>query len=107
MSDHDVGADRIGASIQPAIHFTWNATPMTGVEGDTVASALIAAGERVFTIHPTSGEPRGAFCWVGRCADCLVVVDGHPGLMACLTPLTPGLHVERQVGHGHWGEIIA
>lgn len=101
MSYH--GAGRIGASTQPSIDFTWNAKPMAGVEGDTVASALIAADERVFTIHPTSGEPRGGFCLVGRCSDCLVVVDGEPGVMACVTRLTAGLRVERQVGHGHWG----
>jgi len=104
MSDHSVGAERIGPSVQPEIHFTWNASPTTGVEGDTVASALIAAGERVLTVHPTSGEPRGGFCFVGRCSDCLVVVDGQPGVMACVTPLKAGLRVERQVGHGHWGE---
>ena len=102
MSDH--GARRTGDPDKPHVAFTWNATPMTGVEGDTVASALVAAGERVFTIHPTSGEPRGGFCFVGRCADCQVVIDGQPGMMACVTPLTAGLRVECQVGHGHWGE---
>lgn len=102
MTDH--GAERLGTSTQPAIAFTWNDSPLTGVEGDTIASALIAAGERILTIHPTSGEPRGGFCLVGRCADCLVVVDGQPGVMACVTPLTPGLRVELQIGHGNWGE---
>jgi len=103
MSDHHVGAERLGASIRPPLGFTWNGSPMAGVEGDTVASALVAAGERIFTVHPASGQPRGGFCLVGRCSDCLVVVDGQPGVMACVTPLTAGLRVERQVGHGHWG----
>jgi sarcosine oxidase subunit alpha len=102
MNDH--GAGRIGNIERRAISFTWNGTPMTGAEGDTVASALIANGERVFTIHPTSGQPRGGFCLVGRCSDCLVVVDGQPGTIACVTFLVDGLRVERQVGHGHWGE---
>ena len=102
MNDH--GAGRVDNSAQPPISFTWNGTPLTGAEGDTVASALIAAGERVLTVHPTSGEPCGGFCLVGRCSDCLVMVDGQPGTMACVTPLVHGLRVERQVGHGHWGE---
>lgn len=102
MTGH--GAARVGVTDNQANVFTWNGVALTGVLGDTVASALIAAGERIFTIHPTSGEQRGGFCFVGRCSDCLVVVDGQPGVMACVTPLTDGLRVERQVGHGHWGE---
>ncbi len=102
MGDH--GAARIGNSDHPPVEFTWNGTPLAGVAGDTIASALIAAGERVFTRHPASGRPRGGFCMVGRCSDCLVVVDGQPGVMSCVTPLVEGLRVERQVGHGYWGE---
>ena len=101
---NDHGAGRFGPQARRPISFTWNGTPMTGAEGDTVASALIANGQRVFTVHPTSGQPRGGFCFVGRCSDCLVVVDGQPGTMACVSPLVDGLRVERQVGHGHWDE---
>lgn len=102
MNHH--GAARVAGTDRTPLAFAWNGSPLTGVEGDTVASALLAAGERVFTVHPTTGEPRGGFCLVGRCSDCLVVVDGQPGVMACVTPLVAGLRVERQVGHGHWGE---
>ena len=87
--------------------FTWNGREVQALETDTVASALLAAGERVFTIHPNSGEPRGGFCFVGRCSDCLVVVDGQPGVFACRTAVRDGMRVERQVGHGHWGETPA
>ena len=103
MSDH--GATRLGDASGTPIDFTWNGRTLTGIPGDSLASALIAAGERVFTTHPTSGEPRGGFCMVGRCPDCLVVVDGQPGVMACVTPLVAGLCIELQVGHGHWGEV--
>ena len=70
---------------------------------DSVASALLASGRRHFLISPHDGEPRGGFCFVGRCADCLMVIDGQPGTMACVTRVRPGMSVETQAGHGHWG----
>jgi len=33
---------------------------------------------------------------VGRCADCMVVVDGVPGVRACVTPVSAGLDVRTQ-----------
>lgn len=101
MIDH--GAERIGSPGGRPVAYTWNGDAMSGVAGDTVASALIAAGARVFHINPTSGEARGGLCMVGRCADCLVIVDGQPGVMACVTPLDDRMRVERQDGHGRWG----
>lgn len=45
-------------------------------------------------ITPRSGEPRGLFCGMGVCFDCLVRVDGRPGVRACLEPVRDGMHVE-------------
>lgn len=84
--------------------FSWNGREVEARVTDTVASALIAAGERIFTTHPSTNEARGGFCFVGRCSDCLVVIDGQPGVFACRTPVRAGMRVERQIGHGHWGE---
>lgn len=40
------------------------------------------------------GEPRGLFCGMGVCFDCLVTVDGRPGIRACITPTAAGMRVE-------------
>jgi predicted molibdopterin-dependent oxidoreductase YjgC len=85
-----------------SLAFRFDGRPIEAFASDTIASALIASGERIFTNHPTSGEARGGFCFVGRCQDCLVIVDGQPGVMACTTPVKPGIVVETQVGLGHW-----
>ena len=85
------------------ITFAFDGRPIEAREGDTVAAALLAAGLRVFRTMPRTGEPRGGYCFVGRCADCLTVVDGEPNVMACLTPVLPGLRVETQHGLGNWG----
>ncbi|GHI25701.1 hypothetical protein Shyd_70720 [Streptomyces hydrogenans] len=47
------------------------------------------------------GEPRGAFCGIGQCFDCLVTVDGAPNRRACLVPARPGGLVTSQEGTGH------
>jgi predicted molibdopterin-dependent oxidoreductase YjgC len=61
--------------------------------GDTIASALYAAGVRVWRRAP-SGEPRGLLCGIGLCFDCLVTVNGQPGVRACLTEVQDGMIVE-------------
>jgi hypothetical protein len=53
---------------------------------------------------PGTGAPRGGYCLVGRCSDCLVVVDGEPNVHACLAPVAAGLRVDIQHGLGGWSE---
>lgn len=62
-------------------------------EGQTIAGALIAAGIRAFR-RTESGSPRGLFCGMGACFDCLVSVDGVPNRRACMTLARPGSRVE-------------
>ena len=99
MNSH--GASRISGLEGSAIEFLFDGKPVTAAESDTVASALIAAGHRVLTIA-SDGSPRGGFCFIGRCSDCLMVIDGQPGAMACQTPVRKGMRVETQRGRGHW-----
>lgn len=62
---------------------------------DSVASALVAAGELGLR-ETAAGERRGVFCGMGVCQECVVVVDGVPGLRACMTPARDGMVVEPQ-----------
>ena len=62
-------------------------------EGETVAAALLAAGRRVFRHGVPGGDPRGIFCGIGMCFDCLVTVDGTHILRACVTPVRDGMQV--------------
>ena len=92
------------APIQEQISFMFNGDPMQGALTDTVASALIANNVAFLGTSPTTGEPYRAFCLVGRCADCLMEIDGLPGVMACRTPLRDGVSVRMQSGHGTWND---
>lgn len=59
--------------------------------GQSVGSALVAAGIRSWRTTRTKDRPRGLFCGIGICYDCLITVDGSPNQRACLTPAQPGM----------------
>ena len=82
------------------IRFQFEGRPLFGYEGETIAAALIANGVRVFRRTVKAGRPRGFFCAVGKCASCMMVVDGRPNTMVCVEPLRPGVRVEMQQGRG-------
>ncbi len=66
-----------------------------GADGtSSVAAALIAVlGPRLRTTA-RAGEPRGLFCGMGICFDCLVTIDGRAGVRACMTRVRDGMRVE-------------
>ena len=72
-------------------------------EGEPIATALVAAGRRVFRYTTKGNEPRGVFCALGRCTDCVMIVDGQPNVRTCVTPARDGMVIETQIGLGHWG----
>jgi sarcosine oxidase subunit alpha len=65
-------------------------------EGESVAAALLAHGERVFARSPKYHRPRGPFCLSGACSHCLMRVDGVPNVATCTTPVKAGMRIEHQ-----------
>ena len=80
--------------------FTFDGEPIVAFRGESVAAALLAAGRRTLRLTAVGEAPRGVFCGMGVCFDCLVVIDGEPSRRACVTFVTEGMKVERQVGYG-------
>ena len=78
--------------------------PVTAQEGEPIAAALAAAAKRVFRYTKKRHEPRGFFCGLGRCADCLMTVNGIPQVRTCITPVEEGMQIETQEGFGEWRE---
>ncbi|MCF3105496.1 (2Fe-2S)-binding protein [Streptomyces roseoverticillatus] len=62
--------------------------------GQTVAALLLATGRRSWRTTRLGGRPRGVFCGIGVCYDCLLVVNGLPDVRACLRELRDGDRVE-------------
>jgi len=61
--------------------------------GETIAGALTAAGRRVFRHAPRTGAPRGVFCGIGVCFECLVTVEGMGRVRSCMVLVRPGMWV--------------
>ncbi|UCH76185.1 MAG: (2Fe-2S)-binding protein [Rhodospirillales bacterium] len=66
--------------------------------GDSVAAALLAAGVTIFRTTAVDGAPRGPYCMMGSCFECLVEVDGESAVQACMTEATDGMEITRQPG---------
>jgi len=79
--------------------------PIDAYENDTVASALWAAGRRVCRYSPQKCQPRGIFCAIGYCSDCLMVVNGNPNTRTCIASVSEGMIVEIQQGNGNWEKV--
>ncbi len=61
--------------------------------GETIAGALTAEGRRIFRHTEKSGEPRGVFCGIGICFDCVVTVEGLGRVRSCMVSVRPGMKV--------------
>jgi predicted molibdopterin-dependent oxidoreductase YjgC len=65
------------------------------VAGVPLGAVLHTIGNGV--IRRVAGDaPRGIFCGMGMCFDCLVTIDGHPGVRACITSVRAGMRIERE-----------
>jgi predicted molibdopterin-dependent oxidoreductase YjgC len=85
-----------------AVTIRFGDRPLPAFEGEPIAAALLAAGVKVFRKTSKRGEPRQLFCGIGRCTDCVMIVDGLPGVRTCVTPVRDGMRVEVQDGRGRW-----
>jgi predicted molibdopterin-dependent oxidoreductase YjgC len=77
-----------------AVTIVVDGTPVAARAGDSVAAALLASGLRAFRATALSGAPRGPFCMMGACFDCVVTVDGRRGVQACLTRVADGMRID-------------
>lgn len=76
---------------EDAIIFDGQPVPVS--PGQSVGAALVSAGIRSWRTTRRDERPRGMFCGIGICYDCLVTVDDAPHQRACLTAARPGMQV--------------
>ncbi len=77
------------------LRISYGGQPVPAGSGDTVAAALVAAGLLDLRQTP-DGSRRGVFCGMGACHECAVVVDGRPGMLACMVTVEDGMAVDLQ-----------
>ena len=75
------------------LRFSFDGKEVTAHEGDTIGSALFAAGRRTFSRSFKYHRPRGLMCCAGQCPNCLVQVGDAPGVRACTEPVREGMQV--------------
>ena len=80
------------------VKFVFDGKEMEGYEGEPIAAALKAADVMVHRYTQKEHNPRGIFCAIGRCTDCVMIVDGVPNVRTCITPLKAGMVVRTQYG---------
>ncbi|MEV7991362.1 (2Fe-2S)-binding protein [Streptomyces sp. NPDC086077] len=85
----------------PAFTLTFDGREIAALPGQTLAAALWAAGVTSWRATRGAGRPRGVFCGIGVCFDCLVTVGDRPNQRACLVPARPGDAIRTQEGTGH------
>lgn len=75
------------------VAFSFDGRSVTAHLGETVLAALMRAGEMHLRDAPEDGGPRGAFCCMGLCQECLVLVDGIR-IESCRQHVSDGLSVQ-------------
>jgi predicted molibdopterin-dependent oxidoreductase YjgC len=75
-----------------SVDFDVDGAAVTAPDGMTLSAVLLSRGVRALRRNPVSGQPRGAFCGMGVCFECEVVVDGRVA-RACLTPVRAGMQI--------------
>jgi sarcosine oxidase subunit alpha len=78
------------------VKFFFQNKPVEATTGDTVASALYRAGQRIFSRSFKYHRPRGLLCVAGNCPNCMMNVDGVPNIRTCITPVKEGMSVKSQ-----------
>ncbi|MEU5344478.1 (2Fe-2S)-binding protein [Streptomyces sp. NPDC020766] len=93
--------DLVDARPGPGFTVTFDGREIAVLPGRTIAAALWSAGITSWRTTRGSGEPRGVFCGIGVCFDCLVSVNGRVNQRACLVRAEAGDVIRTQEGTGH------
>ena len=83
---------------KPTIEIELDGEIIEAREGEPIATALLAAGKTVFRYTNKRHTSRGLFCAIGRCTDCMMVVEGVANVRTCVTPVKAGMKVQTQYG---------
>lgn len=77
------GRDPVRPAPPTPLGLTIDGEPAIGVAGQSIAGIILASGQLGFRRTSIGGRPRGVFCGIGVCFDCLVEVNGERDVRAC------------------------
>ena len=93
-----VEGDPVEPRPEASVSLTVDGQQVDALPGQTVAAALMATGRDSWRTTRRADRPRGVFCGIGACFDCLVVVNGTPDVRACQRTIAPGDTITTQTG---------
>ena len=82
------------------INITIDGVSYKAKDGEVIAAVMYAHGLRSHRHTARLGEPRGVYCGIGQCTDCVMMVDGISNVRTCITPVSEGMIIETQHGFG-------
>jgi sarcosine oxidase subunit alpha len=75
------------------VTLTVDGEKLSAFRGETIAAALLASGRRIMRRTPREGRPRGLFCAMGVCFDCVVTLEGAEPVRGCMTLVEDGMSI--------------
>lgn len=87
---------------RPEIHLQIDGQAITARQGDTLLTAILAAGLGHLRAGEFGDGPRAGFCLMGACQDCWVWTESGERLRACTTAAAPGLRILSREPEGGW-----
>lgn len=84
-----------------SVPFTIDGSAVTGLEGDTLLSAILAVRPDLGAL---AADPRrrAGFCLIGACQDCWIRLAQGGRVRACTTPLVAGMAVLLEADGERW-----
>ena len=71
-----------------------NGAEIEATESENVGTFLLKRRQQVLRKTRFEENPRGMFCGIGVCFDCIVTIDGIANQRACITQLRDGMRIE-------------
>lgn len=93
MSTHSSG-ETWSVNTPGAVNVSFDGRPLVAVPGQNIGAALVSKGITAWRGTRRNARPRGLFCGIGVCFDCLVTVDGNANQRACLVEVQEGMKIE-------------
>mgnify|MGYP003345891600 FL=1 len=98
MKDDSSQLNKTRSVNQEIVEFTFDSETISAISGQTVGAAILQSGKKALRKTRFDKKPRGMFCGIGICFDCLVKINGVSNQRACLVPVQSQMNVQTQDG---------
>lgn len=88
---------RVAEKNRAALAFYLDGKMCTGLEGDTVLTAVLVHKTQLRTAE-FDGAPRAGFCMMGACQDCWIWLETGERIRACSTLIYEGMRLCSHAG---------